>query len=110
LLSTESLTGAQRLQYQMQSSSVEERRVCAMNNNFMQSPQSSALTVCAIDRDVKLPSPAKVNDCLTVCRCEEVIKRCDSGIISSMLTQLTVTFLLQQRRDQTSIVSSHPIF
>jgi len=78
LLSTESLTGAQRLQYQMQSSSVEERRMCAMNNNVIQSPQSSALTAHAIDRGVKLPSPAKVSDCLMVCRCEEVIKRCDS--------------------------------
>ena len=33
LLSTESLTGAQRLQYQMRGSSVEEGRLCAMNNN-----------------------------------------------------------------------------
>jgi len=39
LLSTESLTGTQRLQYQTRKSSVEESRVCAMNNDVEQLSQ-----------------------------------------------------------------------
>ena len=44
-----------------------------MDNNVMQLSQSSILTT-----SVKPPSPARANNCLTVCRREEVITRCDS--------------------------------
>jgi len=53
-------------------------KVCAMDNNIMQLSQSSTLTAPAVDRGVKPPLPARANDCLTVCRREEVITRCDS--------------------------------
>jgi len=53
-------------------------KVCAMNNNIMQLTQSSVLTAPAVDRGVKPPSPVRANNCLTVCRREEVITRCDS--------------------------------
>jgi len=50
LLSTESIAGAQRLQYQMRKSSVEERRMCAMNNNVEQLSPSSARRARALLR------------------------------------------------------------
>jgi len=61
-------------------------KLCAMDNNIMQLSQSSTLTAPAVDRGVKPPSPAKANNCLTVCRCEEVIMRCDSDQMPTRCT------------------------
>ena len=44
-------------------------KLCAMDNNVIQLSQSSTLTAPAVDGSAKPPSPARVNNCLTVCRC-----------------------------------------
>jgi len=51
-----------------------EKRAYIMKSSL---EQSSVLTACAVDRGVKMTPPVRVNNCLTVCRREEVIKRCD---------------------------------
>jgi len=64
----ESSVGAQQ---QLVREEEDEKKVCMMNSSLQ---QPSVLTARVIDRGVKLPSTARVNNCLMVRRGEEVIK------------------------------------
>ena len=80
LLSTESLTGTQRLQYQMRKSSVE-RRVCAMNNNVEQSSR-----MARVAGGVKFDAPPRVDNYLTRQRNMVINRRGQLGMAAARRT------------------------
>jgi len=100
----QSSVGAQQQQIRGEDS---EKRACIMESSLQ---QLFVRTARAVDRGAKVTPTAGVNNCFAVCRCDEVIKRCDSDQTATRSASCAEQCDSVQRiRLYPSLLARHPV-